>query len=262
MALPSTGAQHYTLLLLPGLLSEIERLGLRQVIARSSLTASDISGLYFEAKTITRLLPDDLESIDPELWPDLVECVRILAMLVREVTREDLARTKRQAINQFLPRARHQVRDEVRRQLGEGNVDFRLAGMTRPRAGGEQAEETCIEAIRLERQRRYRTMMTLDPDLLGHHQAAIVEEARTYVAHQMGNPPEDFGALDLLIHLGDVLRVLLTAEQDGITDEDTAPPGHISVSNVVMGIGNLLYADELGLRGATAPADPGREACP
>ncbi|ROU00786.1 hypothetical protein EB809_06625 [Marinobacter sp. R17] len=261
MALPSTGAQHYTLLLLPGLLSEIERLGLRKVIARSSLTAADISGLYFEAKTITRLLPDDLDAIDADLWPDLVECARILAMLVREVTREDLARTKRQAINQFLPRARHQVRDEVRRQLGEGNVDFRLAGMTRPPTGDDQAEETCIEAIRLERQRRYQTMMGLDTEFLGSHQAAIVEEARAYVSRQMDDPPEDFGALDLLIHLGDVLRVLLKAEQEGVTDEGTAPPGHISVGNVVMGIGNLLYADELGLRGARVTRQATQEAC-
>lgn len=262
MAVPSEGAQHYVLMLIPNLLGEIERLGLRQTIAKSSLTEQELTSLYFEFKSIARLLPAEPAAIDPVVWPDLLEGLRLLSALVRESARDDLQRAKTRAINQFLPQARKSIQAEFDKRLRRGNVDFRLAGISRPPTSPARAEHTCFEAIRLERRRRYKTIQAMTTDGLDAHQAAVVRSAQRYIQQQMADPPEAFGSLDLLISLVDVLRLLLLLEPDDVVS-DPAPPGRISVANVVMGMGNILYCDELGLKripdDQTAEARAGRQ---
>ncbi|WP_111494042.1 hypothetical protein [Marinobacter bohaiensis] len=236
----SHGARHYLLLLLPSLIQDIERLGLRNVIAHASLDQHDVTSLYFEARSIARLLPERPEAVDSELWPDLVQCAQLLTLLVNETAREELARTRRQAINRFLPEARQQVRSAA--DHPGGSVDLRLAGLSR---AGASAEDTCLEAIRLDRQRRFEGLRALTTDGLTRHQAAIVEGALHYVRDAMAQPPQATGALDLLISLCDLLRRLQGADSE---PEPDAPPPRINTANVVMGLGNILYACELGLR--------------
>ncbi|BES73258.1 hypothetical protein RE428_42760 [Marinobacter nanhaiticus D15-8W] len=240
MAALSRGAQHYILQLIPSLLNDIGRLGLKQVIARSDLGERDITSLYFEVKSIAQLLPDDPLQVDPAIWGELVHCIRLMQLLINEAAGDDLVRARRRAINKFLPRARQCLKSEFEKRRQQGNVDFRLAGIVRTQMGGERAEETCMEALRLERQRRFDSAMTIAIVGLNWHQAVIVQDAKTCVRQQMASPPDDFGVVDLLVSLMDLLRVMLDRESAG-------KPPDVEVETVVLSLGNMLYRQELGL---------------
>lgn len=240
MAAPSRGAQHYILLLIPSLLNDIERLGLKQIIAHSALTEQDITSLYFEVKSIAQLLPDDPLQVDPALWGELVHCVRLLQLLVTEAAGFELAQARRRAINTFLPQARQSLQSEFEKRRRQGNVDFRLAGIARTQAGDGRAEETCMEALRLQRQCHFDSLMAINMTGLTWHQAVITQDARACVQQQMEAPPDEFGAVDLLVSLLDLLRVLL--------DRETArKQSEVDVETVVLSLGNMLYRRQLGL---------------
>lgn len=240
MAAPSRGAQHYILLLIPSLLSDIERLGLKQIIAHSDLGERDITSLYFEVKSISQLLPDDPLQVDPAIWGELAHCIRIMQFLVNEAAGDDLARARRRAVNKFLPQARQSIQSEFEKRRRQGNMDFRLAGIARTQAGDGRAEETCMEALRLERQQHFESMVAINVSGLTWHQAVIAQDAKACIQRQMKAPPDDFGAVDLLVSLMDLLRVVL--------DRDTAgKPPEVDVETVVLSLGNMLYRRELGM---------------
>lgn len=244
MAAPSRGAQHYILLLIPSLLHEIEQLGLKQVISHSELTEQEITALFFDVKSIAQLLPDDPVRIDPGLWDDLIHCVCTLRLLIREAIGDDLASARRRAINKFLPQARESVQSEFEKRRKAGKVDFRLAGIARADDG--HAEETCMEALRLERQQRFQALMGFTMAGLSWHQAVVAQAAKAFVQQQMADPPEHFGAVDLVISLMDVLRMLLLLDQTSPSQAGGSPPD-VDIDTVVMSLGNILFRRELGL---------------
>ncbi|WP_148864255.1 hypothetical protein [Marinobacter fonticola] len=247
MAALSRGAQHYILLLIPSLLHEIERLGLKHVIAHASLAEREITALYFDAKSITQLLPDDPARIEPSLWHDLIHCVQLMQLLIGEAEGDALAQTRQRAVNKFLPQARQSLQSEFEKRRQSGQVDFRLASIARNRAGDSHAEETCMEALRLERQQRFESMKALSMHGLNWHQAVIAQQAKACVQQQMTTPPDDFASVDLLISLLDLLRRLIPLEQADEPDKQGNPP-NMDIETVVMSLGNLLYRQELGLR--------------
>lgn len=246
MATPSAGAQHYVLLLIPNLVRDMERLGLRHIIEQTSLPEQDVTSLYFQTKSISQSLPDHPENIDSTLWPALLERAKIMTLIVGELSREELLKAKDQAIQNFLPQARQKIQAEFQRRLEGGDVDFRLAGLSRQRASPERAEATCMEAIKLERQRCYESLMQVRTDQLNTHQAKLVSDAKTYVEECTLNPSDDCSSVDLLIHLGTLLNSLLVLKQhpDLAGHQDVADA---NIDHVVMGMGNILYRGELGL---------------
>ncbi|WP_166263472.1 hypothetical protein [Marinobacter caseinilyticus] len=247
MANLSTGAKHYVLMLIPGLLREIDEFGLRHVIDKSHLSEQDVTSLYFDFVVINRRLPEDPEVIDPDLWGDLVHCVQILSTLVNEAAQDDLTVAREQAISQFLPHARSSLKHEFERRRKEGTVDFRLAGIARLDASADHNETVCMEAIKLERQQRFDSMMKINPEGLTRHQASIVDAAKQFARQHMTDPPEAFGLLDLLIRLVDLLKLVLILERSVNLGKATLS-GNLTIENIVLGIGNILYREELGLK--------------
>ncbi|MGP4844751.1 hypothetical protein ACTXGQ_11510 [Marinobacter sp. 1Y8] len=247
MATPSLGAQHYVLLLLPRLLKDMEQLGLRQIINRSSLPERDITALYFEARLVARALPQDPKTINADIWAELLPCIRALSLMVAETSSEARAKARASAITHFLPEARITIKRQFEHTRQTGDVDFRLASLSRASSTGEQAEATCLEALRLTRNQHYQTMMQIDTNKLNNHQAIIVEAGKAYVRHHMAQPPEAFGALDLLLSLINVLRK--PARKKDATEIDS----------VVLGMGHLLYGVELELIRQRPTDEPRRQ---
>src|SRR5690554_4818296 len=94
----SEGAQHYVLLLIPSLLRNIEKLGLRRIIRTSDFSEQQVTALYFEFVSINRVLPDNPHAIEPAIWQHLLHCVRVMSSLVSLATTEDLERAREAAI--------------------------------------------------------------------------------------------------------------------------------------------------------------------
>ena len=55
----SEGAQHYILMLIPSLIRDIDKLGLRRIIQTSEFSEREVTSLYFEFVTVNRVLPED-----------------------------------------------------------------------------------------------------------------------------------------------------------------------------------------------------------
>jgi hypothetical protein len=193
----SEGAQHYVLMLIPSLLRDIEKLGLRRIIRTSDFSEQEVTALYFEFVSAKRVLPDNPRSIEPASWQHLLHCVRVMSSLVALATTEELERARETAIRRYLPHAKESLKNEYDQMRSEGKVDFRLAGILR-------------------------------------------------VLSRIDDAPKDFGILDLVIRLLDLLRLVLVLESRS-TGGASAVSSNFTVENIVLGVGNALYRSELGL---------------
>ncbi|AOY86887.1 hypothetical protein BKP64_01110 [Marinobacter salinus] len=246
MDVPSGGAQHYILMLMPRLLREIEELGLPHIIRTSGFSEREVTTLYFEFVSIKRVLPSNPDRIAPEIWEHLLYCVQVMSAMVSAASLDDLVQAREQAVQKFLPHARRAIEAEYRDQCREGTVDLRLAGMLRDEASPEHSRDLCMEAIRLEREQRLESVRTLSTSSLGNHSAHIVEAAKAWVVRENADPPEDFSVMDLVIRLLDLLKLVLAIEGDNSARAEI--PADFSVDKIVLGIGNALYRKELGLQ--------------
>ena len=242
----SEGAQHYVLMLIPSLLRDIEKLGLRRIIRTSDFSEQEVTALYFEFVSANRVLPANPYSIEPASWQHLLHCVRVMSSLVGLATIEDLERARETAIRRYLPHAKESLKNEYDQIRSEGKVDFRLAGILRGGDSPENSGQVCMEAIRREREQRVESIKCLGTEHLTVHEACVVEAAKAYVVSRIDDAPKDFGILDLVIRLLDLLRLVLVLESRS-TGGATAVSSNFSVENIVLGIGNALYRSELGL---------------
>ncbi|RBW48467.1 hypothetical protein [Marinobacter sp. F3R11] len=246
----SEGAQHYVLMLIPSLLRDIEKLGLRRIIRTSDFSEQEVTALYFKFVSAKRVLPDDPHSIGAADWQHLLHCVRVMSSLVSLATTEDLERAREAAIRRYLPHAKESLNNEYEQMRSEGKVDFRLAGLLRGGSTPENSGQVCMEAIRREREQRVESIKCLSSEHLTDHEAFVVEAAKAYVIARIGDAPEDFGILDLVIRLLDLLRLVLVLESRSIGGA-SAVSSNFTVENIVLGIGNALYRSELGLHVST-----------
>ncbi|MFP3977643.1 MULTISPECIES: hypothetical protein [Marinobacter] len=242
----SEGAKHYVLMLMPSLLGDIEKLGLRRIIRTSDFSEQKVTALYFEFVSIKRVLPDNPESIEPAIWEHLLHCVRVMSSLVNLATTEDLERAREAAVRRYFPHAKERLKNEYEQMRSEGKVDFRLAGLLRQGDLPENSGQVCMEAIRRERHQRVESIKHLGIEHLTSHEAFVVESAKAYVIARIDDAPEDFGTLDLVIRLLDLLRLVLVLESRS-TGGASAVSSNFTVENIVLGIGNAMYRGELGL---------------
>ncbi|OEY67559.1 hypothetical protein BG841_14710 [Marinobacter sp. X15-166B] len=233
------------LLLVPGLLQDMKKLGLRKIAMQTGLSEQEVTNFYFQTASIMQSLPASPEDIDPKVWPALLERARLMTLVVGELSREELLRAKEQAIQNFLPQARQEVQSEYKKRLEQGDLDFHLAGLAREESPSHKDEDICMEAIRLEREQCYGALMKIATESLNPHQACIVKDAKAHAREQTLDASNDLSSVDLLVHLGALLSSLLTlrhhpdlVDPDGVVDHD--------IDHVVMGMGNILYRGELG----------------
>ncbi len=251
MPTPSDGARHYVLLLIPSLLQDMKKLGLRKIASKSGLSEHEVSSFYFQTLSLLQGLPDSLDKTAPALWSALLERARLMTIIVGELSREELLKAKQQAIQNFLPQARKDVQAEHQKRLEEGDIDFHLAGLARDDASADKEEEICMEAIRLDREQCYGSLMQVTTEMLNIHQSRIVEDAKAHVHDRTLNSADDITSVDLIIHLGALLDSLLTlkghpnmGDHQGMVDHD--------INHVVMGMGNMMYRVELGFSAPVA----------
>jgi hypothetical protein len=239
----SNDAHHYVLLLAPHLLADMDRLGLARIIHCCGLPEHEITGLYFEFSSVCRTLPADPERIPPELWEYLVHCLQLVSTLITTAEKAELEQARHDAVRKFLPQARDTVKHEYQEQCQEGTVEFRLAALVRDLSSPEQSRELCREALRLERQERYESCRHLTTEGMAVSRAVVVDHALAYAHRSIANPPPHFAPVDLIIRLLDLLQAVRqesVAAPDRDSDDD-------AVDRIVLGLGNVLFSDELGL---------------
>lgn len=240
----SRGAQYYVLLLAPQLLADLKRIGLARIIHCSGFPEHEVSSLYFEFVSVCRVLPTQPDRIPSELWDYLRHCVQVISTLVHTAEQETLARARAQAVRKFLPLARDTVEQEYQQQCQQGTVEFRLASLVhhdQPSSSLEQCRELCQQALRLERQSRLDSCRQLDTGGLEVRQAAIVKHALNHVDQALAEEPDRFATVDLVIRLLDLLRSVLASHAGSVEHSDP------EVARIVLGLGNLLFSEELGL---------------
>lgn len=245
----SPGARHYVVMVIPRLLRDIEELGLPRIIQTSVFSEQEVTRLYFEFVSIRRVLPAAPDSIPAEIWEHLVYCVQVMSSMVNAASLEELVQAREQAVRKFLPHARATVESEYQEQCSDGTVDLRLAGMLRQESSSEQATELCMEALRIERQERLASIAKMSLTPFDGPALKILEEAKSYVAEASANPPDNFGHVDLIIRLLDLLRVVVELEKNH--EAKSSIPDEFSEENIILGIGNSLYRESLGLTFST-----------
>lgn len=242
----SEGAKHYVLMLIPSLLKDIEKLGLRRIIRTSDFSEQEVTALYFEFVSIKRVLPGNPYAIEPAIWEHLLHCVRVMSSLVNLATLEDLEQARETAVQRYLPHAKESLKNDFDQLRRQGKVDFRLAGILRGGDEPENSGQLCMEAIRREREQRVESIKCLGVEHLTDHETHVVEAAKAHVLSQIEDAPDDFSILDLVIRLLDLLRLVLVLESRSAGGA-SAVSSNFTVENIVLGIGNALYRGELGL---------------
>ena len=235
----SPGAQHYVLLLAPSLLADMDRVGLARIIHCSGVPEQEATSLYFEFRSVCRVLPAEPESVPSELWDYLAHCTQLVSTLIHTAEKSAVERARQDAVRKFLPQARHSVQHKYEEQCQEGTVELRLAALMRDTGSPEQSRELCKEALRLEREQRYQSCLAMDTVGLSPPQATIVDHAITYAHQSITEAPDRFAPIDLVIRLLDLLHTVRQPASDLSSDDPDA------VDRIVLGLGNVLFGDEL-----------------
>ncbi|GGY65803.1 hypothetical protein [Marinobacter zhanjiangensis] len=225
------------------MLADMDRVGLARIIHCSGFPEHEITSLYFEFSSVCRVLPTEPDRIPIELWDYLVHCLQLVSTLINTAEKAELEEARHNAIRKFLPQARDTVQHEYEEQRQEGTVELRLAALVRDPSSPEQSREVCKEALRLEREERYESCRHLTTEGMGHSRAVIVDNALGYVHQSITDSPDQFAPVDLMIRLLDLLHAV-RQESDTEPDGDSAED---AVDRIVLGLGNVLFSDELGL---------------
>lgn len=219
----------------------MDRVGLPRIVRGSGFPEHEVTSLYFEFRSLCRVLPAEPESISPELWTYLTHCTRLMSTLVNAAEQPAIDEARHNAVLKFLPQARQAVQHEYREQCQEGTVALRLAALMRDHTSPEQSREICQEALRLEREARYQSCRDLNSIGLGASRATIVDHALSYAHQSIADAPDQFAPVDLVIRLLDLLHRVRESSPDSTTADEEA------LDRIVLGLGNVLYSDELGL---------------
>ncbi|MFL1484096.1 hypothetical protein [Marinobacter sp. LN3S78] len=223
------------------MLADMDRVGLSRIVHCSGFPEHEVTSLYFEFRSICRVLPTEPEAIPPELWTYLTHSTRLMSTLINTAEQPAIDQARHNAVRKFLPQARHTVQHEYEEQCQEGTVELRLAALMRDHASPEQSREICQEALRLEREERYQSCLELDTVGLGTSRAVIVDHALTYSHQSIATAPDQFAPVDLVIRLLDLLHsVRRENPAPAASDED-------AVDRIVLGLGNVLFNHELDL---------------
>ncbi|MFW5824164.1 MAG: hypothetical protein ACOCVV_04285 [Marinobacter sp.] len=222
-------------------MADLRRVGLARVVRCSGLPEHEVSSLYFELISLCRVMPERPERIPPELWEYLIHCMRVISALISTAEKDAVERARTRAVSRFLPVARSRVQQAYRQQRRQGTVELRLAWLANHDESADEGRELCREALRLEREARLQSCRLLGTSQLATHQAAIVQRALAYVDEAMTDEPDGFAAVDLVIRLLDLLRSVLESHAGPAERPDP------EVDRIVLGLGNLLFSDELGL---------------
>ena len=218
----------------------MDRIGLPGIIHSSGLPEHEVTSLYFEFSSVCRVLPDDPDAVPEPLWEYLSHCLQLISTLVHLADKEEVERARQNAVRKFLPQARTAVEHEYQEQRQEGTIEFRLGALVRGESSAEQSRALCREALRLEREARYQACAGMSAAGLDQSRAVIVECALTYAHRSVADAPEHFAPVDLVVRLLDLLHSIRQQ-----VPQDDAPSG--DVDRIILGLGNVLFSDELGL---------------
>ncbi|MDX1635870.1 MAG: hypothetical protein R3280_14620 [Marinobacter sp.] len=239
----SVGLKHHLLILAPSLVDELEDFGLANVVASGALDEHEVEQAFFTARGLANWLPEDPDALAPADWEALMVAVHQLRRVLDVIEKETFEAVAREARSVTADRARQDLRAAFEAKRAEGEVDFRLHGLSRtePKASGQ--DPAVQEAFRRKRTERHRLLLGFDDDGLSPAESVILADARGLANAVMVDGVTD-NRLDALLAMTSVFIEMVSMRRNpGVPDAIRKTFTRMS-TKAVMALGAIVYRDE------------------
>lgn len=239
----SLGLRHYLLILAPSLVEELEDFGLACAQVSADLDAHDVEQAFFAARGLAGWLPRNPEQVAPQRWPELMEAVHHIRRVLDVLEKDAFEAVATEARSVTARRARQDLRQAFEHKRAEGEVDFRLHGLstTKPEPGGR--DPAVQEAFRRKRAERYHLLLGFESGDMNAAEAVILADARGLARDVMEAGVSD-SRIDALLAMAAVYVEMASMRRHAAVPEAIrATFGRMS-TKAVMALGAIVYRDE------------------
>ena len=237
------GLKYYLLLLLPSLIDELHDYGVSVAATDRQLNEHDVEKAFFAARSIQHHLPASPDQGNDEVWREVMEAVhaiRVVLDVLEKETFEEVAAEARKTTSDI---ARAEVREAFERKREEGEVDFRLHGLTRA-APVEEGEDPVIrESFSLKREGRYQEFIAFGGTDLRPEERVILNDAKI-LAHSVVELGREDSRIDAILAMGTVLAEILSVRANPRVPEAIREQFGRMAAKATMALGAIVYRDE------------------
>lgn len=237
------GMKYYLLILTSSLIEDLNDYGVKWVANEPGVAAGDVEKAFFSARAMETRLPDDPETVNPRLWPDIMKSIHTIRRVLDVVEKSTFDAVIAEAMETTSEIARADIQHVFEQKRAAGEIDFRLHGLLRTQSQVDGPDPAVKEAFMLKRARRYQSFMDFDGATLKEEEKVILSDARA-LARRIMDGDRDNRRIDALLVMGAVLietaSVRLKPNIPGLIRESF---DRMTVK-AAMALGAIVYRDE------------------
>lgn len=237
------GLKYYLLILAPSLIAELNEFGVQWATQNPELDHHDIEKAFFAARGIQRQLPDDPEGAPPELWPDIMLAIHDIRRVLDVLEKETFEAVAAEALKTTSEIARADIQKVFEQKRGEGEIDFRLHGLSLTEPPEDQPDPAVKEAFQIKRGKRYEAFLQFDDRILNRGEQTIVKDAKS-LARQILEKDRDSTRIDALLVVGAVVIEMANVRLKTNIPDVIQEKFHRMTTKAVMALGAIVYRDE------------------
>ncbi|WP_404362884.1 hypothetical protein [Marinobacter sp.] len=237
------GLKYYLLLLVPGLIEELNDYGVSVAARENQLDEHDVEKAFFAARSIQRRLPASPEEAEAEVWLDIMEAIHAIRLVLDVLEKEafeEVAALARKATSDI---ARADVKAAYERKRKEGEVDFRLHGLTRAEPVEDGEDPVIRESFLIKREGRYREFIAFGGSGLQPAERVIINDAKI-LAHSVMELGKEDSRIDAILAMGTVLAEILSVRANSRVPETIREQFGRMAAKATMALGAIVYREQ------------------
>lgn len=239
----SPGLQHYLLILATSLADELEGYGFACAIEMEGVEAHQVEKAFFAARGLANWVPEGPEALAPEDWETLMESVHSIRRVLDVIEKETFEAVAREARAVTADMARQDLKDAFEHKRAEGEVDFRLHGLSKTEPVASGRDPAVQEAFRRKRAERHRLLLGFDDDRLTNTESVILADARSLADAVMVDGMAD-NRLDALLAMASVFIEMASMRRNPAVPEAIRDTFGRMSTKAIMALGAIVYRDE------------------
>ena len=243
MAELSQGLKYHLLILAPSLVEELEDYGLANAARSAALDEHEVEQAFFTARGLVNWLPGEPESLASGDWETLMASVHQIRRVLDVIEKETFAAVAREARSVTADMARQDLREAFEHKRAEGEVDFRLHGLSKTEPAADGRDPAVQEAFRRKRAERHRLLLGFDTQQLSASEAVIFADARALANSVMVDGVAD-NRLDALLAMTSVFIEMASMRANPVVPEPIRDTFTRMSTKALMGLGAIVYRDE------------------
>lgn len=237
------GFKYYLLILTPSLIAELNEFGVQWATRNPGLDHHDVEKAFFAARGLQRQLPEDPEHAAPELWPDIMLAIHDIRRVLDVLEKETFDAVAAEALKTTSEIARADIQEVYEKKRGEGEIDFRLHGLTLTEPPEHEPDPAVKEAFQIKRSERYEALLRFDDRILNRGEQTIVRDAKS-LARQIVEKSMGSKRIDALLVMSAVVIEMANVRLKTNIPDVIQEKFQRMTTKAIMALGAIVYRDE------------------